>query len=250
MQEYLSLANQQTLDLLSAFFVEGSIALGGFNERFSDIDFVALLNRPATSADLDTLRYLHKIIEKSHPRWRLSGRYLPLSSLSRFDKIVEPVLYYHDGVLRPDRSFELNSVEGWILKNHGIALVGPEPQTLPFTLDWDLLIKKMRGNLNSYWARWTRQPDRFMVMLSDWGIQWTVLGGLRQFYSFREHTITTKTKAAEYALTQVPARWHQLIREAMNIREGKKAPAYRSRVVRTIEAVNFLKYIIQTCNAA
>jgi hypothetical protein len=86
-------------------------------------------------------------------------------------------------------------------------------------------------------------------MYSDWGIQWTVLGVLRKFYSFRENSITTKVKAGEYALTCLPACWHRLIREAINIREGKETSAYQLRIARTIEAVRFLKFIIQTCNA-
>jgi GrpB-like predicted nucleotidyltransferase (UPF0157 family) len=133
---------------------------------------------------------------------------------------------------------------------------------LPVTIDWDQLIKRMRENLNSYWGGWTRRPGCLGEMLFDLGIQWSVPGVLRQFYSFRENAITTKTKAGEYALTCVPTRWHQLIREAINIREGKKTSTYRyrivrtkastyqHRIVRTIEAVRFLKFIIQTCNAS
>ena len=47
-QAYVSLMDQQLSGLMNAFYVEGSIALGGFNERFSDIDFVAILDRQAT----------------------------------------------------------------------------------------------------------------------------------------------------------------------------------------------------------
>lgn len=248
--DYISLVNQQLPGLMKAFYIEGSIALGGFNGHFSDIDFVAILNRRATPTEIDTLRNIHKVIEKSHPQWKMSGSYLQSDDSGRFDNKVEPNPYYHDGVLRLHGHFEFNWVEGWILKNHGIAIIGPEPQDLLFTIDWELLIKKMRENLNSYWVRWTKRPKRLVILFSDWGIQWAVLGVLRQFYSFRENTITTKTKAAEYSLTCVPTRWHRLIREAINIREGKKASAYRFRIVRTIEAVNFLKYIIQTCNAS
>jgi hypothetical protein len=247
LDDYISLVNQHLPDLLRAFYIEGSIALGGFNERFSDIDFVAVLHRRTNPTEFEALRHIHKAIEKNDPRWKLSGSYLSSDDLDGFDK-VKSHPHYHDSVLRLDGHFELQSVEGWILKNHGIAIIGPEPQELPFTIDWDALIERMRENLNSYWARWTRRPDGFMVMLSDWGIQWTVLGVLRQFYSFRENTITTKTKAGEYALTCLPICWHRLVQEAINIREGKKTSAYRFRVVRAIEAVRFLKYIIQTCN--
>jgi hypothetical protein len=250
LQDYVSRVNDQVPGLMKAFFIEGSIALGGFNTCFSDIDFVAILDHPATPMEFKALRGIHRAIEKRCPRWKLMGSYLQSADLDGFDREIEPHPTYHGGVLRPHGHFELDSVEGWILKNHGIALFGPEPQDLPFTVDWDLLIKKMRENLNTYWASWTRRPGRIIRMLSDWGIQWAVLGVLRQFYSFRENTITTKTKAGEYALTCVPARWHGLIREAIDIREGNKSTAYRLRVARAIEAVSFLKYIIQTCNAS
>lgn len=249
LQDYMALIRQQMPGLVQAFYVEGSIALGEFNERFSDIDFVAILNRALISADVEKLRDVHSTVARDCPRWKMSGRYLVAEDVARSDDTIEPVVYYHDGHLRLDGHFELNSVEGWILKHHGIPLAGPDPQNLPFTVMWDVILGKMRENMNTYWASWTRRPDGFLVMLTDWGIQWTVLGVLRQFYSFRENTITTKVKAGEYALTCLPARWHRLIREAIRIREGTPAPAYRCRMTRTIEAVKFLKYIIQTSYA-
>ena len=87
------------------------------------------------------------------------------------------------------------------------------------------------------------------MLMSDWGIQWTVLGVLRQFYSFRENAITTKTRAGEYALTCLPARWHPLIQEALRMRAGQKRSTHSFRLGRMVEAVRFLKFIIQTCNA-
>jgi hypothetical protein len=62
LQDYVSLVNQQLAGLMKACFIEGSIALGGFNEHFSDIDFVAVLARAATPAEIDSLRLIHKTI--------------------------------------------------------------------------------------------------------------------------------------------------------------------------------------------
>lgn len=261
LQGYISLVNQQIPGLMKAFYVEGSIALGEFNEHFSDIDFVALLNRPLTHTEFATLRKIHQVIGKSHPRWKMSGSYLQSDDLGSCNNLVEANTCY-EGRLRLGGHFDWNWVAGWISKNHGIAIIGPEPQALPVTIDWDRLIERMRENLNSYWAGWTRRPEAFGEMLFDLGIQWAVLGVLRQFYSFRENAITTKTKAGEYALTCVPSRWHRLIQEAIDIRAGRRSSAYRFRIVRpktsayqlrfvrTIEAVRFLKFIIQTCNAS
>lgn len=80
---------------------------------------------------------------------------------------------------------DLNSVTWWILKNRGIALIGSDPKELAFTVDWDLLITRMVENLNTYWASWTKNPTKMAYLLTDNGIQWAVLGILRQFYTFK-----------------------------------------------------------------
>ena len=248
LQEYLSLVDHQIPDFIKAFYVEGSIALGGFNEQFSDIDFVALLSRRPTHTEFAALRNIHKVIGKKYPRWKMSGSYLQSDDLDRGSNRIKASSCY-EGRLRAQGQFDWNWVAGWILKNHGIAIIGPEPQAIPVTIDWNQLIKRMRKNLNSYWAGWTRRPDAIGRMMFDWGIQWAVLGILRQFFSFRENAITTKTKAGEYALTCVPNHWHGLIQEALDIRGRTRASAYRVSVLRTMEAVRFLKFIIQTCNS-
>lgn len=87
-------------------------------------------------------------------------------------------------------------------------------------------------------------------LLSDYGIQWTVLGILRQFYTFRERTIISKIGAGSYAIDHVPVRWDRLIHEAVNIRYGRASSPYRFRVVRAWEAFAFMQLIITACDAA
>jgi predicted nucleotidyltransferase len=249
LENYISLIDEQLPGFISAFYVVGSIALDGFNERFSDIDFIVTLNHKASLQEIESLTAIHKKVEQDFPKWKLSGSYLQVNDLGHFENELEPHPYYHDGKFHKEGYFEINSVTWWILKNHGVTILGREPNDLPLMVDWDLLIVRMKENLNSYWASWTGRIDGFLVMLSDWGIQWTVLGVLRQYYTFRENSITTKIKAAEYALTCLPGRWFPLIQEAIDIREGKKTLHYRSKIVRMVDTVKFLKYIIQTSNA-
>jgi hypothetical protein len=42
----------------------------------------------------------------------------------------------------------------------------------------------------------------------------------------------------------VPTRWHNLIREAINIREGQPERFYRFALWRAFDTVRFLRYII------
>lgn len=115
-------------------------------------------------------------------------------------------------------------------------------------MDWDRLTVDMMANLNTYWVRFTREPARMAWLLSDYGIQWTVLGVLRQFYTFKEQDITSKTGAGEYALQHVSTRWHRIIQEALNIRNQTDVSLYRFRILRAIEAWRFLKHLIHLCN--
>ena len=249
LDDYLAQVDTHLPDLLTSFYVVGSLALDGFNEKYSDIDFVAVLTHSVEPAEIDILREIHHRVEKTAPRWKLSGSYLLVGDLGRPKGEVTPRPYYHDSRMHPAGRFELNPITWWTLKNHGIALRGLELQELPFEVDWEGLLAWTRQNLNTYWASWARRVDGFLVLLTDWGIQWTVLGVLRQYYTLRENSITTKVKAGKYALDCLPERWHQLVQEALNIRLGKKGSAYRWGLGRASEATRFLRYIIRTCNA-
>lgn len=248
-ENYTFLTRKHLVDLIHGVYIVGSIALGEFNERFSDIDFVTVLNRRVTSLETEELRKIHQFIEETFPRWKMSGSYVQTRDLGKLDNDLAPHPHFHDGVFQPAVQNGLNSVTWWELKNHGIPVAGTDPHDLPFTVDWNLLIAEMRANLNSYWQSWTQQPRRIVLLYSDWGIQWAVLGILRQFYTFRENSITTKIRAGQYALDCLPRQWHALIYEAINIRQGKNNSSYRFRPGRMVEAVHFLRYIIKSCNA-
>src|SRR5580765_1712773 len=92
--EYLSLADGQVPGLIAGLYIEGSIALGGFNERFSDIDFVVLLSRRPNAAEFATLRDIHKVISKNYPQWKMSGSYLQSDDLSQAKNRAEAIICY------------------------------------------------------------------------------------------------------------------------------------------------------------
>jgi hypothetical protein len=245
---FVRLIELELPEFMSSFYVLGSIALDGFNEKFSDIDFVAMLNRNASALDIEKIGEIHKRIRREYPRWKMSGIYIQEKDVGKYEDEIEPHPYYHDGKIHAAGYFEINSITWWILKNRGIKIKGVDPQELAYEVDWDLLIRRMRENLNTYWSSWTRRIDGSLVMLTDWGIQWTVLGVLRQYYTFQENTITTKEKAAEYGLDQLPNCWQPLIQEAVNIRTGQDDRNYRCKVKRMADNVKFLKYVIQKSN--
>jgi hypothetical protein len=75
LQEYTQRVNQQLPGQITAFYLEGSTALGEFNPRLSDVDFIAVLNHNISPDASNQLREIHQDIEKSHSQWKLSGMY-------------------------------------------------------------------------------------------------------------------------------------------------------------------------------
>ncbi len=208
-----------------------------------------MINRRSTPFDIERLRGIHRTLQQRYPQGLLSGSYLQPSDLGRYEETIEPYPYYHDGVLHAAGHHDINAVTWWVLKTHGVVLAGPDPRAIDFAMDWDRFVSDTRENLNTYWVRFTREPSRMAWLLGDDGIQWAVLGVLRQFYTFQEQGITSKTGAGDYALDHLPGRWHRIIQEAINVQAQTGRSLYRRRVKRAVDAFRFLRYLIDRCNA-
>lgn len=245
---YIGLVNEALPGLLNGLYLHGSLALGAFNPGLSDIDFIAITSRRCASSDIASLRAIHHTLAHRYPDVQLEGSYLQWPDLGRLEDTIPPHPHVHDGSLHPSGYHDVNGVTWWMLKHRGIAIIGPPPDQLDIHVDWEDLLAKMHHNLNTYWASFTTNPRRMASLLDDYGIQWAVLGVLRQLYTFHTHVITSKTEAGMYGLEHLPLQWHQLIQEAINIREGGRPSFYRFRVVRAIMARAFLQLVIKACH--
>ncbi len=249
LDSYLAAVDRELPGLLIGCYLHGSIALGAFKPDSSDIDSIAVMSRRCSTYEKERLTQIHAAMNQNYTRPFLEVIYLQPGDLGRDVEQIEPFPYAHDGAFTPSGHFEINDVTWWVLKNRGITLRGTPAADLNFTVDWDKLIANMRVNLNTYWRSYTTTPRRMIWLISDYGIQWAVTGVLRQYYSFREGSITSKDGAALYALDHVPERWHRLVQEALNIRSQTHQMLYGSSVTRALDAVRFLKYIIRSCDA-
>src|SRR5690242_9231278 len=83
---------------LFGVYIYGSLALGAFDKRLSDIDLVALTNAPLTAPELDTLATIHARLNRANPLGkRLQVSYLPLRDLGKGGSAVVPYPYAADG---------------------------------------------------------------------------------------------------------------------------------------------------------
>jgi hypothetical protein len=248
LDDYLALMQAQLPELLGALYLHGSIALGAFQQHTSDIDFVTVINRCCTDDDKHTLAHIHRTLTQKYPQWTMDGCYLQWADLGKIGTEIAPYPHINEGHFNPEAQGTVNYVTWWLLKNQGVAVIGTDPKTLEMRIDWDAFMRDMQNNMNSYWRSFTTAPHRILWLLDDYGVQWAVLGVLRQFYTFREHAIVSKIEAGEYALNCLPQRWHRIIQAAINIRKQQPDTLYRWRIVRMLEAYQFLRYIIDLCN--
>ena len=248
LDEYIAAIQAALPGLLAGVYVHGSLALDAYTPGLSDIDFISITSRRCTANDTNTLRALHHTLVQRHPQPQLEGCYLLAQDVGRFENAMPPHPYVHDGIFQAKGYHDINAVTWWILQHHGITIYGPPASQFDIQTDWERLFADMHHNLNTYWARFTTHPRRMSWLLNDYGIQWAVLGVLRQFYTFRERAITSKVGAGTYGLIHTPQQWHQIIQEALNIRRGNTRSSYRSRIVRAITARAFLQLIITACD--
>lgn len=251
--EYLNIVDGYNPELLEGFYLYGSVALGDFSLKLSDIDFIAVSKNRLTKEDIVKLDGIHQMIRKAYPKPSLEGIYVTWEDLGELND-VEPYPYYHEGKMHESGLFECNPVTWHELTTCGIAIQGPEVTELNITQDWGQLIKLMHENLNSYWLNWIKQSSKRMtinsvtLLFSKAAVEWGVLGITRLFYTFRENQITSKARAGEYALGVVPERWHRIIQESINYRRGLSKSLYRSVWKRRADALAYMNYILNECN--
>ncbi len=140
---------------LVGLYVSGSLASGDFWPPRSDVDFVGVTDGVLPDEALPALKAMHARITASGMNWaaKLEGMYIPQRALRRYDLAQG---WYP--ALRVDGSFDADGlgsdwiIQLWTLREQGIALAGPEPQTLIDPILPDDLRRAALATLREWWA--------------------------------------------------------------------------------------------------
>lgn len=237
---------------LQDFYIYGSLSLDAFQNGFSDIDFIALINQHPTDDELQRLKDIHKHTQRKFSDTMLDGYYLVKEEIEGENQRVIPSHYFSEGKFNGKRSFSKDSIDAFQLKKYGIIIKG---QGVDYSVDFDIVLKNQKDNINTYWQNWLDDCKRFPSInylgsfVSIRSIEWGVLGVTRLFYTIREKDMTSKVGAGEYALGTVSEKWHKIIQEAIRWRKGEKKSLYRSVRKRRADALAYMEYVIGECNA-
>src|SRR5690242_9857721 len=171
-------------------YLEGSLAGGDFDQE-SDIDFVVVTDVEISGDLFPALEAMHERIAAIDSRWalELEGSYLSQQALRRYDPAHTRHPYIEIG--RGERLKMVDRDEAWsthryVLREHGITLAGPVPQSLIDPVSPSHLRSAMRSVLAGEPAQVLQEPAE----MKDRGYQsYMVLTLCRVLYTLQYGTV-------------------------------------------------------------
>lgn len=254
LNEFMGLFRERIPHTLEGLYLHGSIALNAYMNGTSDIDFLAIVNHSLTEAEVKIVSNIHQELKKKYKQTGMDGCYILGEDMGRKQTEAKKCLYANEGKTSWS-THVINPITWWILKNKGIRIMGPEIPSFHFEVDESDLTNYVLKNMNTYWLNRIRTIEKFKKIAAvlpkkflDQEIEWSITGMLRQFYTLREHEIISKVEAGKYAISYMPEKFHNLIKEAINIREGENTRYYHSKKQRIHDTIQCMNYILNCCN--
>jgi predicted nucleotidyltransferase len=245
---------EQTQTILTnnfvGLYVVGSFALGDFDTD-SDADFLVVTNSEITETQEAALQTMHGQIYDLEIPWtttpwakHLEGSYITQGLLKRPDPLRTPLPYLDNTARALERSDHCNkALVRWTLREHGIALAGPDPKTLIEPISPEDLRSETSRIMRDWAQEILTQPD---VLNNRWYQAYAVVSPCRMLYTMREGTITTKSRAVRWAQENLEPRWNDLIERAWQDRPN---PSLKSRQTSDPEdarsTLEFFKYALE-----
>jgi predicted nucleotidyltransferase len=215
LRELLSGAQRTLGDHFVGMYLDGSLAIGDFDPEKSDIDFVVVTNAGVSSETFEVLKAMHDRIAAGASKWarELEGSYISRRAL-RHDRRPAAHPYIDRGsvlaMVQPENGYWL--IHRHMLREHGVVLAGPLPQTLIDPIPPEDLREAVRGILREWWTPMLAEGP---LLQNGFYRCYAVLTMCRMLYTLRYGTIVTKPAAARWGQRAVDARWTHLIQQAL-----------------------------------
>ena len=230
-------------DHFVGMYLDGSLTSGDFDQD-SDIDFVVVTDIDISGSLFSALQAMHDRIA-TIDSWcaiQLEGSYISQRALRRYD----PAHALHPNIER-GRGERLKMVEhdeAWavhryVLRERGITLAGPAPQTLIDPVAPNDLQQAMLKTLHGWAAHSLDNPAQMKTR----GYQsYTVLTLCRILYTLEYGAVASKPVAARWARETLGNRWTILIERAWAGRHNPGLEASPGDVNGTLE---FIRYALE-----
>jgi hypothetical protein len=221
-------------DHVAAIYLQGSFAMGE-GDAFSDVDFVTVLNEDLDAGAETRLNAMHTSLYAGANPWaqHLEGSYAPaaaIRSLNQAEPYVPPegwtdpavagasnpaypFLFLGNGESSLVRSVHDNTVVvRWVLREHGIPLLGPPAAEVIDPVDPQALAEEMKEALGGFGRVLL---DGSYALDALWLQGFTVLIFCRLLLALEAGGVPSKPEALRWALAGgIPDRWRGLVVDA------------------------------------
>jgi len=215
LRELVTSARSILSENFCAAYLQGSFAIAEADAH-SDVDFVVVTHDEVGQQQLSGLQLMHKRIHALDVPWaqHLEGSYIPQDRLRRVDPARSPFLFLDNGASELVWDDHCNTaVVRWLLREHGIALAGPDPRQLIDPVSSDELRSEALAAMPEY-AAWARASNEAGAM-SCWQQPYLVLAFCRMLHTAHRGTVASKREAGEWALGALDPEWAGFIRGAL-----------------------------------
>lgn len=225
---------------LIGMYLDGSLTSGDFDPD-SDIDFVVVTDEPVSGDLFADLRAMHDRIAALPTKWavELEGSYVSLRGLRRYDpaEAMHPNIERGRGEhLKMERHDAWFDIHRFILREHGIVLVGPAPASLIDPVAPDALRQTSLAFLSGWTARILDDP----TIISRRGYQsYVVLTLCRILYTLEHGAVASKPVAARWAQQRLGPAWTALIERAWIGRHHPGAAAAPEDIAETLAFIRY-----------
>lgn len=150
---------------LVGFYLTGSLTYGDFDRGSSDIDYLVVMDEPVSDEQRRALVALHEAVGKRFPAWRerIEGSYVTRAMLPNLHPPVAGRPYVNGGAFwEPDPPYGNEWLLNlYVLRECGIALIGPDPADLIGPVGIDDVREASRRDLVEDWLPMADDPTAF-----------------------------------------------------------------------------------------
>jgi len=240
LQELLERAQTVLARHFVGMYLDGSLTSGDFDQD-SDIDFVVVTDKDVSGDLFTTLQAMHDRIAMTGSPWaiQLEGSYISWHALRRYDPAhaLHPNIERGEGerlkMALHDRAW---AVHRFVLRERGITLIGPAPQTLIDPVSPEELRQASLESLHGWATHLLNDP----AQISNRGYQsYTVLTLCRILYTLEHAVVVSKSVAARWVQERTGERWTPLIERAWVGRHNPQWEAQAEDVGGTLDMIRY-----------
>jgi predicted nucleotidyltransferase len=237
----LLLANVKEIlkDQFIGMYLYGSLSSGDFNPESSDIDFLVVTDAPLPDKIITELKSMHNHTWATSLKraGQLEGAYVSKELIRRHNPKGELCPTVNEGKFYLDRLGSDWIIQRHVVREYGLALEGPDPQTLIDFVSPDDIRAAVLGILQEWWFPMLEDPS-WLRDHEDGYRAFAVLTMCRVLHALETGTVVSKPRAADWVQTRLDNTWKPLIGKAIASNHG-------SPDIPLDETMDFIRFIYE-----